>query len=51
MPQKAAYQKKAGIEVANFGPGFEKQANDIYWEELAKISPDEVAQLKKMLTK
>jgi TRAP-type C4-dicarboxylate transport system substrate-binding protein len=49
--QEAAYQKKVGIEVINFGPGFEKQANDIYWEELAKISPQNIAELKKILTK
>jgi TRAP-type C4-dicarboxylate transport system substrate-binding protein len=47
--QEAAYQKKAGIKVVNFGPAFEKQANDIYWSELAKVSPDNIAKLKKML--
>jgi TRAP-type C4-dicarboxylate transport system substrate-binding protein len=49
--KEAAYQKKAGIEVVNFGPGFEKQANDIYWDELAKISPDNIAKLKAILAK
>ena len=44
-----AYQKKAGIQVADFGPGFEKQANDLYWAQLSKINPDEVTQLKKLL--
>jgi TRAP-type C4-dicarboxylate transport system substrate-binding protein len=47
--KEEAYQKKAGIEVVNFGPGFEKQANDIYWAQLAKIRPDTVPQLKKLL--
>jgi TRAP-type C4-dicarboxylate transport system substrate-binding protein len=47
--KEAEYQKKAGIKVVNFGPGFEKQANDVYWAELAKASPDNIAKLKKML--
>ena len=37
--------------VKDFGPALEKQANDIYWAELAKISPDNIAKLKKLLTK
>jgi TRAP-type C4-dicarboxylate transport system substrate-binding protein len=49
--QEAAYQKKAGIEVKDFGPALEQKANDIYWAELAKISPDNIAQLKNQLTK
>jgi hypothetical protein len=49
--QEAAYQKKAGIEVKNFGPALEQRANDTYWAELAKISPDNIAKLKKLLTK
>ena len=48
---EAAYQEKAGIKVVDFGPGFEKQANDIYWAELEKASPENVAKLKAMLTK
>jgi TRAP-type C4-dicarboxylate transport system substrate-binding protein len=47
--QEAEYQKKAGIKVVDFGPDFEKQANDVYWEQLAKASPDNIAKLKKML--
>jgi TRAP-type transport system periplasmic protein len=49
--QEAAYQKKTGIEVLNLGAGFEKEANDMYWAELAKISPDNVGKLKAILTK
>jgi TRAP-type C4-dicarboxylate transport system substrate-binding protein len=49
--KEADYQKKAGIEVKDFGPALEQQANDLYWAELAKISPDNIAQLKKLLTK
>jgi TRAP-type C4-dicarboxylate transport system substrate-binding protein len=48
--EEAAYQQKAGIKAVDFGPGFAKQANDIYWAELAKISPDNIAKLKKMLS-
>jgi TRAP-type C4-dicarboxylate transport system substrate-binding protein len=49
--KEAAYQKKVGVEVKDFGPAFEQQANDLYWAELAKISPDNIAKLKKLLTK
>ena len=45
----AAYQKKVGIQVANFGPGFEKKADEIYWAQLSKINPEEIAKLKKLL--
>jgi TRAP-type C4-dicarboxylate transport system substrate-binding protein len=44
-------QKKAGITVVKFGPNFEKQANDIYWAELEKASPENIAKLKKILVK
>ena len=47
--KEAEYQQKAGIKVVDFGPGFEKQANDVYWEQLAKASPHNIARLKKML--
>jgi len=49
--KEAEYQQKVGIEVKNFGPALEQQANDTYWAELAKISPDNIAKLKKLLTK
>jgi TRAP-type C4-dicarboxylate transport system substrate-binding protein len=44
-----AYQKKAGIQVLNFGAGFEKQANEMYWSQLSKIDAGEAAKLKKLL--
>jgi len=49
--KEADYQKKAGVAIKDFGPALEQQANDIYWAELAKISPDNIAKLKALLTK
>ena len=44
-------QMDAGMKVVDFGPGLRKQAEDIYWQELAKASPENIAALRKLLTK
>jgi TRAP-type C4-dicarboxylate transport system substrate-binding protein len=47
----ADVQEKAGIKVVDMGPGFRKRAHDIYWEALAKLSPQHIPELRKLLTK
>ena len=42
---------KAGIKAVNFGPEFKKVALDLYWEDLKKLSPDQIAKLQPLLTK
>ena len=48
---EAKKQADAGIKVIDLGPGFRQRAHDLYWEALGKASPENVAKLKKMLTK
>lgn len=48
--QKAA-QKKAGIKVVDFGEAYRKAADDAYWAELEKASPENVKKLKSLLVK
>lgn len=42
---------KAGIKAVSFGPEFKKVALDLYWEDLKKLSPDQIAKLQPLLTK
>lgn len=44
-------QDKGGVKVVDMGPAFKKRAHDIYWEALAKLSPQHVPALRKLLTK
>jgi TRAP-type transport system periplasmic protein len=44
-------QAKAGIKVASFGADFKKTAVSLYWDDLKKLSPDQVAKLQPLLTK
>jgi hypothetical protein len=44
-------QEKGGVKVVDMGPDFRKRAHDIYWEALAKMSPQHVPELRKLLTK
>ena len=44
-------QEKGGVKVVEMGPDFRKRAHDIYWEALAKLSPQHVPELRKLLTK
>jgi TRAP-type C4-dicarboxylate transport system substrate-binding protein len=44
-------QAKAGIKVATFGPDFKKIAVSLYWDDLKKLSPEQVAKLQPLLTK
>ncbi len=46
-----AKQKASGVQVLDFGPSFEKQANDAYMADLIKASPDNMAMLMKLLVK
>ena len=44
-------QAARGIKVVDLGPGFRKIANDLYWDDLQKLSPDNISKLRKLLTK
>ena len=49
--KEADVQEKGGVKVVDMGPAFRKRAHDIYWEALAKLSPQHVPELRKLLTK
>lgn len=44
-----AAQDAAGIVAVDFGPGFARQAADVYWDELALESPETIADLRALL--
>jgi hypothetical protein len=48
--KEAAIQEKGGVKVVDMGPGFRKRAHDIYWDALAKLSPQHIPALRKLLT-
>ena len=43
--------EKQSIKAVDFGAAFKKTAVDLYWDDLAKLSPDSIAKLQKLLTK
>ncbi len=45
------YQTSKGIKVLDLGSDFRKKADDLLWADLAKLSPDNIAKLRKLLTK
>lgn len=47
----AAAQDAAGIKLVDMGPGFAVQAANLYWDEMAKDSPETVAKLRGLLQK
>lgn len=49
----AEYRKQDGfgIKLIDFGPDFQRKANDVYWDALTKVSPVHVPALRKMLVK
>lgn len=42
-------QEEAGIKVVNFGPEFAQRAHELYWEDLEKLSPNEIPKLRSLL--
>lgn len=44
-------QRKLGIKVVDFGPGFKKMAVDLSWADLKKLSPNSVAKLQAVFAK
>lgn len=48
--QKAA-QQASGIQVVEMGDDFARQAEEIYWEDLAKGDPEFVAKIRPLLSK
>lgn len=46
-----ALHDERGIKAVNLGPEFAQQAQDVYWAELAKLSPANIAKLKPLLVK
>lgn len=46
-----AAQDKAGIKAVNLGPDFAKRAADAQWREMAKASPKNIPELRKLLEK
>jgi TRAP-type C4-dicarboxylate transport system substrate-binding protein len=46
---QTAAQDKAGIKYVDLGAGFAKQAEDLYWELLAKGNPDFVKKIRPLL--
>jgi len=49
--KQRAVQDKAGIKYVDLGPGFAKQAEDLYWELLAKGNPEFVSKVRPLLSK
>ncbi len=46
-----AAQESAGIKSVDFGADFATRAADVYWEEMAKSSPESIARLRPLLQK
>lgn len=44
-------QQAAGIKPVDFGPGFSREAEDVYWDLLAKDSPETIPMLRGLLQK
>ena len=49
--KQQAVQDQAGIQYVDLGPGFARQAEELYWELLAKGNPEFVRKIRPLLTK
>jgi TRAP-type C4-dicarboxylate transport system substrate-binding protein len=49
--KQQAVQDQAGIQYVDLGPGFARQAEELYWEVLAKGNPEFVRKIRPLLTK
>lgn len=49
--EEAKKQTATGIQAINFGAAWEKQANNAYFSELEKASPDNMRMLRKLMIK
>jgi TRAP-type C4-dicarboxylate transport system substrate-binding protein len=48
---EAKKQSDSGVKIIDLGPEFAKKAEAVYWDELAKASPDNIAKLRQVLVK